>query len=177
MKTWKKFFFAAFLLFICISAYSIEITSCFGIYYRTPYEKIKQTLTQEGFKIIDEKKIKDSSVDAIAIYVSSFEYEKIPYGSATFYLQRDIDGKYYLSHAQGVVDANKVVDNSYYKSNFNSFISDLSEKYQMEDIRDQGAYYYFFYGTNNDSFINIQISEIGDKSYIIVSYFPKNKSW
>lgn len=158
MKNFKKILLVTYFLLFCFFANASDITSCFGIYYKSSYEEIKRTLVRKGFTIINDGQKKLFS-NEISISVGSFEYEKIPYSYAIFTLKKSRDKKYYLSYAMGGVDTKKLR-----RSDFDSFVNDLKREYRMEDHNNG---FIFFYSSNNDDSINIV--EL-DNETITVSY-------
>lgn len=166
MKPKKIFFILVYILnfnFI----FADPIVSGFGIFYKTSYEDGINQIKEDGFNILEEEIFRNTNTDRKLIKVSEFEYDHIPYKNGTFCFDRDSDGKYYFTIAEGDVNTNKIDNDLDYAAWFFVFLKTCKEKYIMESEQTSYSKLIGFVGDNK----GMIILSISDDLHI--SYHPK----
>lgn len=164
---YKKILISIICIFLSIEIFSESIISGFGIFYKTPYEEGLKQIEEDGLIILKQTNRRDSNTDRKIIEVDSFEYEYLPYKSGTFCFDRDIDGKYYFTIAEGDVDTDKIDSDLEYASKFHLFLEESKRKYILEQ-EDYSDMQLIGFKGDNEGYILLSITE---KLHIM--YFPK----
>ena len=143
------------------------IISGFGLFYKTSYEEGLKQLKSDGFTIIEETVRRDTNTDRKIIKVSSFEYEGIPYLTGTFSFDRNTDGKYYFTLAEGIADLDKIEKDIEYTAKYNVFLKMCNKKYSVSEENYDDLSLIGFKG-DNGGYILIAFSD-----HLLIIYSPK----
>ena len=143
------------------------IISGFGIFYKTPYEEGLKQIRDDGFKITEETVRRDTNTDRKMIKVGPFEYDGIPYLNGTFSFDRDIDGKYYFSLAEGVADLNKIEKDTDYAAQYMVFLKMCNKMYSVSTEKHDDVSLVGYRG-DNDGYILLVFSD-----HLLIIYSPK----
>lgn len=163
----RKLLITFLLLFLPISVFSESIISGFGIFYHLPYDEAVIQIQKDGFKISEKSDFRDTNTDRKIIRVDSFEYDNITYLNGTFSFDRDIDGKYYFTIAEGDVDTDKIDNDLDYAAKFSVFLDSCRKKYIMQTDETEYSQLIGFKG-DNGGYIILSVSE-----KLHIAYFPK----
>lgn len=158
-------FFMQFFIFSMV--FSESIISGFGIFYHLPYDEALNQIQKDGFVISEKKDFRDTNTDRKLIRVKSFDYDGLPYKNGTFSFDRDIDGKYYFTIAEGDVDTDKIDTDLEYTAKFSVFLQRCQATYTMETGETEYSQLIGFRG-NNGGVIILSVSE-----NLHIAYFPK----
>lgn len=162
----KIFKIAIFLL--CSSlVFGDSIITGFDLFYKLPYDEGLKQIKSDGFVILKESVRRDTNTDRKTIEVSSFEYDGLPYKNGIFSFDRDLDGKYYFTIAEGDVDTDKIDYDIEYAAKFKVFLDECKRKYTMKQGINSEMQLIGFNG-DNGGYIILSITE-----KLHVAYFPK----
>lgn len=163
----KKLLLFIISIIISYSNFAEPIISGFGLFYKTSYEEGLKQLKSDGFTIIEETVRRDTNTDRKIIKVSSFEYDGIPYLNGTFSFDRNIDGKYYFTVAEGTADLYKIEKDIEYTAKYNVFLRICNKKYSVstENYDDVSL---IGYKGDNGGYILLAFSD-----HLLIIYSPK----
>ena len=163
----KKSILLIIFILIVNSCFAESIISGFGIFYKTKYEEGLKQLKADGFKITEETVRRDTNTDRKVIKVGAFEYDGIPYLNGTFSFDRNIDGKYYFSLAEGVADLNKIEKDVNYKAQYSVFLKQCNKKYSVSTEEHDDVSLVGYKG-DNGGYILLVFSD-----HLLIMYCPK----
>lgn len=156
------------LIFSNYYLFASPIISGFGLFYKLSYDKALKQIKSDGFVISKEYSRRDTNTDRKLIDIENFEYDGIPYVKGTFSFDRDLDGEYYFTIAEGDVDTVKIDEDLDYAAKFYVFLEQCKEKYIMTTEEYPDKQLVGFKG-DNDGYIILEITE-----KLHIAYFPKS---